>query len=245
MRTTDPDRTTMLRQRTGIGAIGIGLPIALLIGVCVFGVRMENSISEFFFSELREVFTVSAAGAGLFLLAYEGHHKRGAEWLTDRRVSVLSGFGVLLMTFIPTICGLACCYGPTTLVDRILTNDTLQSTLHLLSAGLFLAGLGVMSFFNFTRSNQIECDRFKARRNRVYRLSGAVIFAAIFVIGVVKLGMPARGAQWDAAWHFTFWAETVALWAFGVSWLIKGEALKWLFPALYDPNEYSDGLMRG
>lgn len=231
----DPDRATMMRLRLGIGAIGLGLPFALLLGVQLADVPMENSISEFFFSELREVFVGAAAGVGLFLLAYEGYPPQPKEILTDRRVSGLAGASVLIMAFVPTLCSRGACAYPPTLFDRLIptTADGTQAVIHLIAAGVFLFSLGIMSQRLFTRCARPSTSLFKQRRNLCYRIFGWVIFAMVGVIGVMKLGFSDIGLRWDMQWHFTFWAESVAVWAFGLSWLLKGKAMQSTIPYLF------------
>jgi hypothetical protein len=62
----------------------------------------------------------------------------------------------------------------------------------------------------------------KKQRNRVYRTCGIVIFVSI-------AGIPIAGL--DGIWEHikflkpTFVLETIALVAFGISWLTKGEAI--------------------
>ncbi len=61
-------------------------------------------------------------------------------------------------------------------------------------------------------------SRTKRTRNWIYYLSGAVI-------AVASLAMLAHYLfdfdGWEAR-NLTFWAEAAALWAFGVSWMVKG-----------------------
>ena len=235
----DPVRATMMRLRRGIGAIGVGLPFALLLGVQLAGVPMENSISEFFFSELREVFVSAAAGVGLFLRAYEGYPPQPNEILTDRRVSGLAGASVLVMTFVPSLCTQGACAHPPTLFDRLIptTADTTQAAIHLTAAGLFLLSLGIMSQRVFTRCTRPNKSLFKQRRNLCYQIFGWVIFAMVGAIGVMKLGFTDVSHHWDTQWHFTFWAESVAVWAFGLSWLLKGEAMQTTMPYLFGKGD--------
>ncbi len=230
-----PDQTTMLRLRRAIGSIGLGLPLVLFFGAMLTGVPMENSISEFFYTPLREVFIAAAAGVGMFLLAYEGYPPENGEWLTDRRVSGVAGASVLVMAAIPTLCHQDECYPPATLFDQLIRNDTLQSTLHLLAAGLFLLSLAAMSTSLFTRCTCPPCTPQKDRRNLCYRVFGTVIYAVVAVIGVLKFGLTDLGHYLDQNWHFTFWAESLALWSFGLSWLLKGEALHDRLPFFFEP----------
>ncbi|MDA5092691.1 hypothetical protein O2N63_01150 [Aliiroseovarius sp. KMU-50] len=229
-----PDLATMIRLRRAIGSIGLGLPVALLIGTMLVDMPMENSISEFFFSPLRDVFIAAAAGVGLFLLAYEGYPARDREWLTDRRVSGIAGASVLVMAAIPAHCTRDTCYQPLAMFDQLITSAVLQSALHMGAAGIFLISLGVMSQNLFTRCTMPQKTRHKQRRNTCYRMFGWMIYAMVALIGVMKLGFSEIGREWDNAWHFTFWAESLALWAFGLSWLMKGEVLHDTLPYFYE-----------
>lgn len=225
----------MKRLRRAIGIIGLTLPFVLLAGVALFDVPMQDSISEFFFTALREVFVSASAGVGLFLLAYQGYPKQPGEILSDRLLTDIAGASVFATAFIPTLCKQSECYHPLTLFDRLIpaAANGIQGALHLGVAGVFLTTLGLISLRLFTRSNTDITAR-KQRRNSCYKAFGWVIMLTVGALAVVKLGFPTLGQAWDAGWHFTFWAESVALWAFGLSWLLKGEAMAGQMPFLFE-----------
>ena len=229
------DMRTVRRQRQMIGAIGLTLPFVLLTGVLLFNVPMQSSISAFFFTEMREVFVSASAGVGLFLLTYQGYPRRNGEILTDRLVSGVGGIAVFATAFIPTLCTRGACDAPPTLLDRLISPgmDSVQDAVHLVAAGIFLISMGVISIRLFTRCSIKFPKLYKQRRNQCYRMFGWTILAMVILIGVVKLGFPALGQLWDLTWNFTFWAESVALWAFGLSWLLKGETLANEMPFLF------------
>lgn len=87
----------------------------------------------------------------------------------------------------------------------------------------------IMCISMFTRSSEQTPNLGKARRNRLYQ-----ICASIMLIMLVLLGLHAwrpDALPWPHT--FVFWSETIAVWAFGLAWLVKGEALKRVWPALY------------
>ncbi|WP_137702638.1 acyl-CoA synthetase family protein [Marimonas lutisalis] len=213
------------RLRKAIGLIGFCLPFLLLIGVWFFGIPMQESISEFFFTGLRDVFVLALSGVGVFLVAYHGHDPEEDEILSDWLVSTIAGATALGVALIPTLCA-ADCYRPPALADRLIGSDMAQSTLHFGSAGIFLSSLAVMSIWLFTRTDDPSPPPDKLRRNALYRVCGWVIFAMVAALLVFKMLLRDIGQAWDAAWHFTFWAESISVWAFGLSWLVKGEALR-------------------
>jgi hypothetical protein len=93
--------------------------------------------------------------------------------------------------------------------------------LHFAAATVFLVVLAGMSIFLFTKSGGTQTPQ-KRRRNRVYVACGIIILLSISVIPLGKLFLSARA---ERATSFTFWAEAIAIASFGVSWLVKGEAI--------------------
>lgn len=213
------------RLRKAIGLIGFCLPFALLLGVVAFDVPMQHSISRFFFTGLRDIFVIAMGGVGVFLIAYHGHDPEADEWLTDWRVSTVAGVAALGVALIPTLCDITC-YEPPTLADRLIVSEAWQGALHSGAAGIFLSSLAVMCICLFTRTDAVDPPPDKLRRNRLFRACGAVILTMVAALFLFKLVLRDLGLSWDTAWHFTFWAESVAVWAFGTAWLVKGEALR-------------------
>lgn len=214
----------MNRLRKAIGLIGFALPCLLLASVLFFNVPMQNSISEFFFTAMRDVFVLTLSGIGVFLITYYGHDPEEGALLTDWSVSTVAGITALCVALIPTMCDSLECYTPLTFLDGLITSDPLQGVLHFGAAGVFLSALAIMCLKLFTKSDAPNPGPHKLRRNRIYRVCGWVIFAMVALLLVVKLILDDPWG-WDTAWHFTFWAEAVAVWAFGIAWLVKGEAL--------------------
>ena len=87
---------------------------------------------------------------------------------------------------------------------------------------LFLA-LAYFSLFLFTKVKKDgSMTREKARRNKLYVTCGVVILGCIALIPLYHL-LPEE--NFLATIQPVFWLESLALWAFGVSWLTKGEML--------------------
>lgn len=232
----NPDMSTVLRLRRAIGAIGLTLPFVLLTNVYLFDIPMQESISDFFYTELREVFVSAAAGVGLFLVAYEGYCREPDEILSDRVISSVAGVAIFATAFVPTLCDRESCYFPPALFDRLIppSMDQIQQNIHFSAAGLFLVFMSITSIRLFTRCTADNPGPHKKRRNQCYQIFGWTILAMVILIGVVKIFLLELGKAWDAAWSFTFWAESVALWALGLSWLLKGGTMAEQMPFLFE-----------
>jgi len=92
------------------------------------------------------------------------------------------------------------------------TNDdgNLVGVLHYLCAGAFFLILSYMSGFLFTKSSG-ELTPQKITRNHIYMTCALIMVLCVITVPIVR--------------DYILWLETVALLAFGFSWLVKGEFL--------------------
>ena len=190
-----------LKLRRYIGYLGIGLPFVLAIGVTIFDQNedvIQNSISSYYYTDMGDVFVGILVAIGVFLHSYKGHER------IDNILTSLAGLFAIMTALIPTT-----------------STDSLQETLHLGSATAFFIILAYFSYFLFTKSNKDNPGRQKIKRNRVYRICAVIM---IISIASIPLFSSLLGKLYNDL-NLTFWFEAIALWAFGFSWLTKGEAL--------------------
>ena len=62
----------------------------------------------------------------------------------------------------------------------------------------------------------------KKIRNTVYYVCGFIMLGCVLGIGLYFLVLESERTE---DWNLVFWCETIALMAFGVSWLVKGEII--------------------
>lgn len=112
--------------------------------------------------------------------------------------------------------------------------------IHYASAAVMFAILAYYSLVVFTRNQKAgpedaEPVRFTRKwwRNLIYRACGAVIIGCLVALAVQFALLP-EGLKtvWNAA-NGTFWVEALALFAFGISWSVKGR----IFAVLRDRGE--------
>ena len=106
--------------------------------------------------------------------------------------------------------------------DRVALYDIPQTQfVHLIAAALFLLVLAYMSWALFTRSDHSKPKTGeKKKRNIIYRVCALTILVCVILSAMIFFVKP----EWiESAFKPIFWLESVALWAFGLSWLIKGE----------------------
>ena len=91
---------------------------------------------------------------------------------------------------------------------------------HYVSAQVFLYSLAYMCLFKFARTA-------RPARRRVYRTCGFLI-VAMGVVASIAAWQKALGTDMARAFVLdnavVFWCEAIGVWAFGISWLVKGRA---------------------
>jgi hypothetical protein len=196
-----------LGLRKAVGIIGIALPFVLAIGkILVDGAGLEMSMSEYYYTGMRNVFVGSLCAISVFLMSSRGYDRR------DHVAGILAsifGLGVALFPTAPDV-------NPT-------PGEMIISRLHALWAASFLLTLAYFSLALFTQTDSPgrETPR-KLQRNAVYRVCGWTILACLILSALVEQ-LPADSPVMKL--YPLFWLESLAVVAFGVSWLTKGEAI--------------------
>jgi len=86
-----------LTLRKALGWMGIALPFALMAGSYIWNDGyFETSISNYYYTVLRDVFVVTLCAVALFLFTYRGYDKK------DRRVTNAAGAFGLITAFVST-----------------------------------------------------------------------------------------------------------------------------------------------
>jgi hypothetical protein len=190
-----------LALRNAVGWIGILLPFTLMLGVyCIYGGRFTlATISQYYYTGMRDVFVGAICAIALFLFFYRGYDR----W--DDLLANIAGFCALCVAWFPTTES-----GP---LD-------LSGTIHFVAASIFFVILSAFSIFIFTRKGESP-TRQKLTRNVIYIVCGSVMIACLVSIMIYFYFTENNGNS-----SFVCWAETLALVAFGVSWLTKGGTIQ-------------------
>lgn len=202
-RTIQPRLISYNTLRTILGLLGFLLPVILPLGVYIFGMAPNDtwqpSISDFYYTNMGDVFVGILWGFGLFLIAYKGYPNS-----TDNKLTNIAGFLAICVALFPT-------------GKPIFSNPQWVEWIHFGSASIFFIILGYISLFIFTKGHSLT-------KNRLFRISGIIIWLSISILVIYFLTN--ENFNWPE--KTVFWFETICLWAFGTSWLAKGKALTWI-----------------
>ena len=198
-----------LELRRAIGILGITLPIVLSLGALIlFQTGIQNSISSYYHTGMRDVFVGSFGAIGLFLLSYKGYERRDD---IAGNLACMFAIGVALF--------------PTT-ADSATTNGArLIGYVHLAFATLFFLTIIYFSLFLFTRTDPNKSpSKRKLLRNKVYKACGYAMGICMLFI-VIYFLLPGETGAVFKEYKPVYWLESLADFAFGIAWAVKGEAL--------------------
>jgi hypothetical protein len=192
--------------RRSIGAIGTALPFVLVLGTLAFSDGdLRSSMSGYYYTGMRDIFVGSMCAVGVFLVSY--NFGRADNWLGN-----IAGVSAIGLAVFPT--------APNS--DPTGWQRT-AGAVHLVFAAVFFLALAVFSLFLFTRTQPgADPTQRKEARNVVYRVCGSVILACLALAVIAGLVLGADIKVWLRP---LLWLESIAVVAFGISWLVKGETL--------------------
>jgi len=208
------------RIRKIIGLLGIFLPILIY----VFHGELLSSISHYYYSRSAVFFIAILFAFGLFLVSYKGYEiDKDSEILSDNFITNIGGIAALLVVLLPTACTGSNSAEITNMCQLqnypLFGHDNaIIRSIHLLSAGVFLFIMGYMSIFRFTKGKLTD---EKKKKNFIYRICGIAVWVSIGILGIESIFQNFHFTEYDV---FIF--ETVSVIAFGIAWLVKGEAIK-------------------
>jgi hypothetical protein len=231
---------SQLSLRKGLGLMGLALPIVLFLASALNSdVDLRRSLSAYYYApHLRDMLVGVLWAIGATLVFYRGYgtiptaFRRLPAWInrhmTDTKLSSLAGIGALMTAIMPT------CEFQDNCPTPIIAGG------HLVGSITFLGTLAILSIWSFTDSNTPpqDWDASKKWANRIYITSGWTILASL------ALCAPLVAYRVDAIGPLpmpVFWLESLAIWAFGISWLVKGDAIDDLISLLHKKKPRASG----
>ena len=240
--TEEPDVISAHHLQRLIGSIGIALPL-ICIFYGLFGANyILTSVSAFYYTPVHGIFVGTLCALGVCLICYKGYDR------TDSRLGTVAGFCAILVALFPTVpdtsnleggaaerAAAALVSGTRPIVGP--PDPVFCQMLHGVAAIALFVVLTIFAGFLFPRTkptpNNVSTavqsvkdlkyivvseeakvpDREKAEANRIYRICALLMAGAL-------LAVPLNAFTFRFS-HTLFWSETVAVLAFGISWLTK------------------------
>lgn len=194
--------------RRAIGLSGLLLPIVLGPLGWLLGIEIQDNMSSYYHTPLRDVFVGTLCAIGIFLLCYRGYD-RIENWSAN--LGSAAALGVALF--------------PLDEASDPLFQTSIVGYLHTFSGGVFFLTLAVYSLYHFPRDSRRENEPHLRERSFIFRASGVMILLSVITMGGYLFLCP---PQWKATlndYNFLFWMEWIAVWSFAAAWLAKGRTI--------------------
>jgi hypothetical protein len=209
--------------RHAIGILGIALPILIYYHCYTFcnWPHLQDSISHYYYTMGNVWFIGILWGLGLVLIFYPRYP---GEPKIDAVLTTISGICAICVSLFPTNAN-----SHDSCAVFQYRDSALRAGFHYLCAASMLLIFSYMSYFLFTKTHDgndlsLETNKWKRKRNRIYRWCGRITFLSVIAVGILALLEYLK--IWTPTYtKTTYWFEVTALLPFGIAWLIKGDFL--------------------
>lgn len=204
--------------RRAVGLIALSMPFVLALGAILVSLLepmhalphpiLQRSISDYYYTSMRDYYVGGLCAIAAFLACSRGYE------LVDEIAGYLAGALTLGVALFP----------PVNPRSAVYTRFQVEiGFIHTGFAALMFLVLAYFSIFLFRRSSpEKPLTRRKKHRNRIYGICGLTIIVCIVVLVTLTLKAVAEAHHPSP---LLFWFESLALAAFGVAWLTKGEGI--------------------
>ncbi|MDO5735725.1 MAG: hypothetical protein Q4P15_04565 [Propionibacteriaceae bacterium] len=220
-----------------IAILGFFLPASMLAWSVMTGASIRGSLSEYYFTPMRDLMVGTLTTMAVFLWSYRGFSDRDADLRADRRVGKIAAIAALCIAFFPITprnddrCTLAQC----------IVGGRVSDLIHAGGATVFFLCLVAFCLVLLPRS-VVNSDGYR-RRVVLYRMCGVVIVTALVVIVVWKF-LPIEVIFSLGRYRPIFWLESLAIWAFSTAWIVRGLALENAINDSFTMNQPAQGTPR-
>jgi hypothetical protein len=193
------------KLRRAVGTVGLLLPLVLGPGGWLLGVEIQDTMSSYYHTPLRDVFVGALFSLGMLLYCYRGYDR--VESWTANAAAVLA----MCLALFPLDEG----------TDPLLPRSP-SGVIHTLSGGAFFVVLAIYSLHHFTRTGG---DRLDRQRRLIYLTTGITLLVSTAAMGTLILLGRGQLGETIRAYNLLFWLEWIAVWAFAAAWLTKGRMI--------------------
>jgi hypothetical protein len=212
---TNPVALSYYTMRRMVGLLALALPFALAAGSILAALLLsgqlphpllQRSISDYYYTPMRDLYVGSLCAIAAFLACSRGHD------LHEEVTGYLAGVCVLGVACVPS-------FNPRS--SRYTHGDFIFGMIHNVFAALMYLTLAYICIFLFRKSSPAQLFTRRQRdRNRIYAASGLVMVACMIVMTSLTIQTTIERRHPS---HLLFWCESCALCCFGIAWLTKGE----------------------
>jgi len=197
-------------MRKAVGYIATSLPfIVSSIAIIRQTHMLQDSISAYYYTDMRNYFVGSLCAIAMFLMACQGYDT------ADKIAGYCASAFALGVAFCPTLPPKWMTTCPTHLQQQL-------SVVHYVCATALFLTLAVFCLFLFRKTDPTQSPTpQKVQRNIVYTICGSIMVVTMAILALVDFHVFTKN-PWQ---YTTFTGETICLLSFGYAWMTKGEAI--------------------
>ena len=219
--------------RLAVGALGVLLPIAFIIGETFFlkgGVHVRGSLSEYYHTSMQDIFVGGLCVIGFLLATYMA----GEPATLDFWASLIAGVAVLGVVFFPTMrsglpagapaCGSVPEPAGCSFVEQTL-GEHQTAVIHGVCAIVFIFFLAVMSFLFATSEVLSKTERLTTvgqPRPGVFQKPAFFWIQSTCTLVILAAGAWAFWGANIGPLTRLYIGEVASVWAFALSWILAG-----------------------
>lgn len=226
---------TFITQQRVISALGLFLPVFLVGWSVIQGTGIRGSLSEYYYTPVRDVFVGTLFALAMFLWSYRGYHPEQPERRADRVVAKIAAVAALLTALAPLRPRQE---GQCTLLQCVL-GDMPTEWIHHSSAAIFLLALATFCLVLFPMTAISRPGM--TRRLVIYGICGTTIVVALLLM-VLWTFLPDEIYFALGRYKPILILETMALFAFSIAWWLRSRSVEHAALSTFAPDDPDEDL---
>lgn len=211
------------RLQQTVGWIALLMPAGVRLAAFFGeGIFTTNSISAYYYTDMRDVFVGALVAGGMVLAFFRSNDPRDAWSRCDAWAARIAGLAAVGIALFPMDIAAGVLRSPATanaqsegrMIEGLRSGVHGPIGYHFVFVATFFVLCFYLVVFAFRANTPAQPTRRKLQRNKVYVACGLLMGAAFLWIGA--LWLLDRQAS-------IFWPETIAVVAFAAAWLVKGQ----------------------
>lgn len=194
-----------------LGVLCMLLPAVFTIYSYLMNDNVKDSISAYYYTDLRNFFVGLLLSMATFLVLYQGENKS-----FEGKISRIAALSAVLVAFLPFD-------GKLLIQSKLGEFEKHIRIIHFISAGVFLCALATISIFYFKNQDPEDPEgNPKKTRKFIYIFSGIGIYILVLWM-FIKVKILEENSPYPSN---IFIEESVCLYFLGLSFLLKGRIFR-------------------
>ena len=209
---------SQLILRNFAGILGVTFPFILAgFGFLLFDRGIQPSLSYYYHTEMEDVFVGVLFAIGVTLGVYKSYNldddvaRQPLFRMLLQNAGRLAGIAAIVVALFPT--------------NEVLGQYSWISITHYVATTLFFISLIFFTYFIFPVTNAAVPPEQRKRLNFIYKYCGRIMILCIVLAGIAFVLPYISEIEYDENSRHLFYFESIAIIAFGYSWLRKVKSI--------------------